>query len=353
VTGFERLIEDALAKQADRAPHPGPVLNALRSPRRRRPSSWALAVGASATALVVAVAVALPVDAPRTDPGSAVPVSTSQASRSERIALRHSPTWLPDGHTERLRSNATGSGPDGGLQRYWLAVPVDAEHVGDQPGVRLDVSEPSPGTPIGGEEIGVGGRPGSVVTTASGVLVMWEAENGDRLQVAVRGLADARAVAVRVAESVRLDATTYAAPLAPGAGRSSGGRGVVVAGDDPEHRLHLISSLGDRGNGFPWRATLSSERPGLGEGGEPVTARGHAGVFFAPRGQPDEQDPWTPAELLVLLDDGQWLRVTATGYPGADVAVERTTATRDDLVALAEDVVIDPAADVSWLGSRP
>ncbi|MEO6089822.1 MAG: hypothetical protein ABIQ18_42610, partial [Umezawaea sp.] len=88
------LIREALFKQADRAPAPGPTLAALRRPQRRRRAPLFIAVAVTAAVLA---AIALTVTRPvvETAPPATSTTAPAPSAPSLDARLRYRPDWLP------------------------------------------------------------------------------------------------------------------------------------------------------------------------------------------------------------------------------------------------------------------
>jgi hypothetical protein len=104
MTDTEELIASALARQADRAPHPGPIVHAL---AKRRHRSWRTLVVIVVAMLVtggISVPLALqsspdqPAPTPAPDP---VPRDTSSG-----VPMAYMPTYLPQGYVETRRTTS-------------------------------------------------------------------------------------------------------------------------------------------------------------------------------------------------------------------------------------------------------
>ncbi|WP_367135429.1 hypothetical protein [Saccharothrix sp. HUAS TT1] len=349
----EDLIEDALRLRADQAPPEGAVLAALHRPRKsRKPVFLAVAAATAAVAVaVVATTIGRPsAGAPPAGPGSVLPTTSPDASPTtaasfDPFTLGYSPSWLPDGLTERNRFvDATG-----GVQRVWkhdggqvvapsleLVVPKDAEaqellHRQVRDAAAADqvvingrtalVADPATlVTPLPGDTR----EPGAPDGTPPDTRVVLNPEPGRYLQFTLSNTADARAEAIRIAESMRPDPTSL--------------RGPVSVGGEVAHQAGVnglgwhVSTTGVVG-GVTYGANLSSyvDEPIGNPGVAPVavTARGASAEYLGERG----------GYLRVDLGPDLHLLVFGPG-PG--------TTSAQDLVAVAEAVVLDPDPGLPW-----
>jgi hypothetical protein len=319
----ETLLREGLDRLAERAPDGHEVRNALaraRQTRRRGRPRLALAAVAAA---VIAVTAGVPIVL------HAVPSEQITAAAGRPVAS-FTPGWLPDGFTEQYRS----SGPDITPQvRRWLAGPgritLSAYSTADpdwsQTALRIAALK---------DQVVVGGRVGMVTgDTGTAALLTWMADDRHVLTVAVEAVPGARAVAQEVAESVTTDDPVRVrgearfGPLPGGLREFS----TTVQGDSPGDGSTALDASADTAPRVAaLHATVGAGSPGLG-GTTPVPVRGGTGSYRAPAG---------PLEgmVAVQLPSGHWLTVSGR-QP------------QDELVAVANAVVLDPAPDYSWLGT--
>jgi hypothetical protein len=301
----EDLIRESLAKQADRAPAPGPVLAALHRPPRRR--ALVLAVAAVVGVLVVAAGVVSLRQRTEPVPPAAPP-----------LPIRYTPDWLPDGYYEQAR----GYDSDGVGSRTWLPAPVrvdqDARNLSG-PWLAL-VSGPDRGDPERDDV--VGGVTGHYYTDEArgSVMFSWTPDQGGTaVTVVVHEVPDRRAVLERVVRSVRPESTTrMPVPLLV----DSGPHDVHGTPDD-----WSVEAFDSRWEGVPYTAKLESRRPLLT--GEPAVVRGVRGIV-------DEHG------LAVQLAPDRWLSVRPVSDP----------IPADRLIAIADAARVDLHPDMSWLGTR-
>ncbi|GGM83336.1 hypothetical protein GCM10011609_19080 [Lentzea pudingi] len=291
----EQLIKEALGRLAERTPHPGPTLNALRRKRKRQRNNIFLIATAGVAAVAVLVfggliasdryAPPMPNDAA----AALVPVGSGE------VSLKYAPHWLPEGfgETSRTTNNA--------VTRVWSVADGKASVV-------LTALGGMPGT-AGWDEVTVRGLKAWARVADGAASVVWKAQ--DALDVSVRGVDDVRAVALRVAESVRADAkATHRAPFkveGEYADQMSG-----VAPDRWDASLNLGSAT----------VHVATQKPELAAA-EPVSVRGREGLRSG---------------ATVAVSDGErWIWATSSAYS-------------DRLVELVNDVELVGKPDTGWIG---
>ncbi|SDN89263.1 hypothetical protein [Lentzea jiangxiensis] len=301
----EQLIKDALGKLAERTPHPGPTLNALRRKHKRQRNNIFLIATAGVAAVAVLVfggLVASDRYAPPTGGDAAAALVPDAAGG---IALEYAPHWLPDGFVEGAR------GVSGGLSaRVWVPsnAPVDAGD-GGGPSVSVGSTPDHPDT-TGWQEVSVRGLKGHLRVEGQTATVAWKAQ--DVVLVSVREVGDVRETALRVADSVRADAKLAYQP----AFRLNGQPAARVGGTGPADWVARADT--------PARVQVSPRTPQLGGSRTPVSVRGKQG--FVENGD------------VVVRDGDVW--IIATG----DLPV-------DELVAAVNQVEL-LKADTSWIRKR-
>ncbi|GLY52752.1 hypothetical protein [Lentzea sp. NBRC 102530] len=197
----EQRIKEALGLLAERTPHPGPTLNALRRKRKRQRNNIFLL----ATAGVAAVAVLIFAGVIASD--RYVPPNPNDAGAAlvpaVPGALKYQPHWLPEGFVEGGRTVQ-----DGVTTRVWVpeGSPRNAASNGDK---SIELASGANHAETGGwQDVSVRGLQGKarVVDLPAGTTaeVRWKAQ--DALVVSVRGVSgDLRETALRIADSVRAD----------------------------------------------------------------------------------------------------------------------------------------------------
>lgn len=296
----EQRIKEALGLLAERTPHPGPTLNALKRKRKRQRNNIFLIATAGVAAVAVLVfggliasdryAPPLPNDAAAAlvqDDGTGVP-------------FKYAPHWLPDGFVESLRATNTAPtrvwGPAGATPYSNPSVVIRAH--GEMPDVR------------GWDPARVRGLEAWVQVRGDAATVVWKAQ--DVLDVSVNGVGGAREVALRVAESVRADAKiTHTPPF-----KLEGRYAELVRGTAPDS---WHSSLA-------WNAVsvqVATAKPELPAPNEPVTVRGKQGV--------------RNGNTVAVQDGGLWISATASDWS-------------EELVELVNKVEIVDRPDTGWIG---
>lgn len=295
----EQLIKEALGKLAERTPHPGPTLNALRRKHKRHRNVFLIA-----TAGVAAVAVLIFTGVIASDryapPNSNDAAAALVQDDGKSVPFKYAPHWLPAGFVESLR--ATNAAPTrvwgpAGATPYGNPSLVIRAH-GGMPDVR------------GWDLTRVRGLEAWVQVRGDAATVVWKAQ--DVLDVSVNGMGDAREVALRVAESVRADAKiTYTPPF-----KLEGRYAELVRGTAPD-RWH--SSLGRNSVSVQ----VATEKPELPAPNEPLTVRGKQGV--------------RNGNTVAVQDGGLWISATASAWS-------------DELVELVNKVEIVNQPDTGWIG---
>ncbi|AUS78217.1 hypothetical protein C1701_07370 [Actinoalloteichus sp. AHMU CJ021] len=376
----ERLIREALLRQADAGPEPAEVLAGLERAgerRRRRRRGTLLVAAATVTTIAVPVAVLALADGER-GPGVVAAPDTPPSEEppdteflGETASLGYGPTWVPEGFLEYRRTFEStpppepveGEGPtEWSHTRSWTSGPVEEaavtaptvtvwvlkyenpqtnHNLDDLPEVQLDDT-----TTAHVNEDQRGYRSRLSWFPAPDVLVV----------VTASSIEDSFRVATDVARSVRADVhVEFPMPL-------------ELDGPNPARSVSLGAQPGDE---RAWSALLSTGVPGeedyqaeleveylpdrpevdqpwMPDGAPPpveTPVLGGTAFFYAPH------HPWSsggrPASLVVPTADGRWL-VVRDGRP-----TEGSSVTMDDLVDVADSLVVHPDVDRSWVGTRP
>lgn len=311
----EQLIKEALGKLAERTPHPGPTLNALRRKHKRHRNVFLIATAgmAAVAVLIFAGLVASDRYTPNHNDAAAALIPTN----GQGVQIKYTPHWLPDGYVESYRSVGDET------TRVWLPSSklTDTSPQEHATGSRVLLSKIKklPEDLSKWQEVKIRGLRAWVLTfddqRAGGTAdVVWQAQ--DALRVSVRGVTDVGEVARRVADSVRADANlTYLAPFSV-----DGKAATEIWGSSP----------------YKWTArwsaekvgvTLSTSAPAL-TGGTPVTVRGRQGAVVG------------DGRTVVVHDSGLWLSVSAQDS--------------DSAVQVADRVELQhmPHPDTVWIGGR-
>ncbi|AXB46387.1 hypothetical protein [Amycolatopsis albispora] len=325
----EELIRDALAKQADRAPHGDPIRYALAA---ERPSSRrGLVVGVVAALVVTLALVATSLLAPSTT----APVAGFAQRELAGLPMRYDAGWLPDGYAETSRTSSYGH-----LQtRTWTSGPATISLMvqvgGRNPVWTGDLADAPPA-----DRVSVHGSPGAFERTddPDRVLLSWLPKPDVRLGLLFTAVPGARSFAQRVAESVHEseDVLTPQFDLGLAPERVE----VTVGGSSPATATTTVSDSGIGGNWKELDAVIAPAPSDL-PGGYEVPVRGLRGTFVP-------FQPETGAALSVPLGDGRWLVLRT---PPAQYGVQGP-AWESALVEVAEKIVLNSAVDFSWVGAR-
>ncbi|KOV81982.1 hypothetical protein [Nocardia sp. NRRL S-836] len=303
----EQLIKEALGQLAERTPHPGPTLNALRRKRKRHRNVFLIATAGVAAAAVLIFTGLLASDR-YTPPSStdAAAVLGGGDQGTSRLPLKYAPHWLPTGHVEVYRDLLEGE------RAYVPAGAQGYPFTDGGPLTKVLKSKSKPDT-AGWDEVTVRGLKAWVHTvqgqsTGPTAVVVWEAQ--DWLSVLVRGTADVRQDALRVAESVRADAKVVQQPLFTLDGHEANQVWGSSPGDWGAHLFHDDVSV-----------QVGTRTPGVT--GAPVTVRGKQGVADEGR--------------VAVLDGPVWVTVIGA-------------VPQEKLVDLANKVQLASSPDTSWIG---
>ncbi|WP_156077024.1 hypothetical protein [Saccharothrix sp. NRRL B-16314] len=367
---IDDLIRDAVRRQEELAVDPDRIRAALpaRAARRVRVHRTRTLIAVAAAASV-AVAVAVPTVVLReaadvgvaSSPATPTPTAPSTAAPSPGTAtapLRFKPTWLPSGLTEWQRSVPLTSEPDtkASVVRIWKTTPADEiANLGLYAySSRQDKSPPSPpvvvnaeGTTIEltdpGREVEINGKPGYYDGRST---ITWQVDPATKLMLVAPELGLSEDDLFRIARSVQPDDTRLHLPLRTGP--LPGGvvaQFATVDGESPDS--WEASLLAQRTMAAYVSVRFgTTDRVATGEG-EAVTVRGVAARLAKPSGDTDTQVGYrTDWVLTVDLGDGRRLAVHAGSGP--DSAAPALT--REDVLRIAEQVELDPNADLDWLG---
>ncbi|GAB2855590.1 hypothetical protein [Lentzea nigeriaca] len=306
----EQLVKDALGKLAERTPHPGPTLNALRRKRKRHRNVFMIAAAGMAAVAVLIFAGVIASD--RYSPPSGNDAAAAlMPNNGQSIALRYAPHWLPDGFVENFR------GTHEQVSRAWVPKGAKGYPFDDGgPAVIIGTSAEMPDT-NGWDSVTVRGlkawaRTGAGQSRDATAHVVWKAQ--DILNVEVRGVPDARTVALRVAESVRADPKLTHQPAFKLDGRFAD----HMWGTKPGEWESMTN----------WRNQVSVHvspvAPALAGESYPIRVRG--------------KDGFRTGNTVSVLDGGAWIWASAESY--SDLVLEAVN-----------KVELVPSPDTSWIGS--
>ncbi|SDJ84025.1 hypothetical protein SAMN04488074_103341 [Lentzea albidocapillata subsp. violacea] len=296
----EQLIKEALGRLAERTPHPGPTLNALRRKRKRQRNNIFLIATAGMAAVVTLIFAGVIASDRYTPPNANDAAAALVQDNGKSVAFKYAPHWLPSGFVESLR--ATNVSPT----RVW--GPAGATPYSN-PSLVIRALGGMPDT-HGWESANVRGLEAWVQVRGDAATVVWKAQ--DVLEVTMSGASDAREVALRVAESVRADAKiTHEPPF-----KLEGRYAELVRGTAPD-RWH--SSLGRNSISVQ----VATDRPELPAPNEALTVRGKQGV--------------RNGNTVAVQDGGLWISATSSAWS-------------DELIELVNKVEIAGGPDTGWIG---
>jgi hypothetical protein len=321
----EELIKAALAKQVQRAPHPGPILNALSQPRRRRTRPALVAI---IGACVIAGAVVVPLSF-RSDQSAPPPPATQAPAPSSSsavkpvatgIPLKYRPADIPDGFVQLIR----GSYLDGTYQRWgWykdgslITMHVWTRGNEQFAGCATHLNANQPGV----QKITVNGSSGSLrLGPDSGATVRWCRDNDTVFTLTVSSVANPAEVAQKMAASVRPDSSSTVTPtLAFGQLPASiTHTEVTVSGKSAEAATADVTAYGNNNN-----PAISARV--VRKGG--TLTQEHDGVVV----------------VTVPLPDGRQVEASSQG---------NTVLSRKQLTEIANGIKVEPNPDFSWVGTR-
>lgn len=307
----EQLIKDALGKLAERTPHPGPTLNALRRKRKRQRNNIFLIATAGMAAVAVLIFAGVVASDRYTPPNGNDAAAVLMPGNGQSVSLKYTPHWLPEGFVENFR------GTNGQVSRVWVPSGDKGYPFNDgRPAVTVSTRADLPDVK-GWEETTVRGLKAWVQVVQgqardSVAHVLWKAQ--DVLNVEVRGVDDVRATALRVAESVRADAKiVHQAPF-----KLDGKPADHMWGTKPGEWTAMTN----------WKNNItvhvSTQKPELQAPAEPVGVRGRTGHKAG-------------NTVAVLDTTGVW--IWATSEKPTDAVFDALTA-----------VELVPSPDTSWIG---
>ncbi|MBP2322920.1 hypothetical protein JOF56_003305 [Kibdelosporangium banguiense] len=312
MTDTEELIKAALAKAANRAPHPGQIINALAKPRRRRRSLLVVVIGAAVVTAAITVPIAFRQSA---EPVLPAPPATTQPTPPPAVTafpMRYTVTGLPPGFVERSRS----ADLDGGGQARSWSTDKDWS-------IHLAVHTPrspvwSSVTRKGAEQILVGGAPGWVAGPSTGgfINVVFMPDQDTAIVVQASGGPDIRERAIKAANSVRPD-------------------GVAVVGQE--------LSFGTLPAGLSRiRVSIQGSSPATGEAWTDASTTTDSGPpAIQARVVPRNATKLNGWNVVVPTPDGREIELVYSG--GSQLSEPQAR-------QIAEDMKVGPKPDFSWLG---
>ncbi|WP_158886356.1 hypothetical protein [Amycolatopsis anabasis] len=336
----EQLIRDALARQAERAPHPQRVLAGLHQGRTPRRGSFRLLAAFAAVAIVaVGVPLSLRLLAPVNQQAPLPPAAPAAPPERPGTPLRFGPGWLPEGLVETERGHAN----DQGVYRTWTPGHNGGIQDGNEPYAQLSVypaTAPAwadvPRVLASGKNgVPVGGTRGYVAADRAEdqfARLVWMPGADTVLVLNVGNLPKPLALARRIADSVRpVEAPEVRMPVI---GDGLRDLGFSVRGASPDGWTAVAQ--GRRGK---YLVSVELSRAEFRPGGQPVTVRGRSGSYLE---RPDGSLPGS--RIAVPLGNGLLLSVYGTDADGLMPL--------PDLIAVTDALTVDEQAGYPWLGTR-
>jgi hypothetical protein len=357
---IDDLIRDAVRRQEELAVDPERIRTALpaRTARRRRTLTVAAIAAVAVAAVAVAAAVTAPVIILREPSGGGSAVSpTSTVAPPPAVAsapLRYRPTWLPAGFVERSRSVPVSDPalPKVTTDRLWKRTSLDDGELGHLGLSTWDASDEDAGRQPP-SQAGTDGK--ADVTSGSDVdingsrgrydndVVTWQVGH-TTLMLYAPGAGLSKNEMLRVARSVRPDPASLRLPLrVDWLPDGVIGEFATMQGDSPSKWNSYVMAEGDARYAYvSFGPTVPEPR------GDAITVNGRAAHLASV----DEDDPFWPnhrMRWLLTMDagDGRCLTIRAGSLEYQQVP---TPLVRDDVVRIAESVVLDPNPDLTWLG---
>lgn len=360
---LETRLRAEYAHRAAAATGADAILAALADPRPtalrpyRDPRStgrWiAVAAGVAIIAAGVPIGLHLAGGNPATGPAAGHQHDTS-------YALTFRPAWLPSGYVASQRESSLG-----GLEQdmTWNG-PIDWKNPQVPPKLELEVdstatpygkasaeSSLDPTVMKGDNATTINGHPAAVMNEFMGyTTITWQPSPDVVLTASSSGLGDALPTVKRMAESVVPDNSgraTVTAGLAFGT-LPDGYHAYAQEADGIEKNVSARTIRAAYGSAtdathdlnVQWNPKGFADLPSPEGTKTPITVRGQAGSYIVGK---DE------SALVVNLADGSRLTVESTPLRFTDrPAPPRLT--KEQLIAVANGIVIDPDPDVSWLG---
>jgi hypothetical protein len=289
-----------------------------------------------------------------TAPAVPTPSAALSPSRSPGLLMRdmilgYGPTWLPAGLVERGRMGFWDDG--GGWIRQWAGSAVDVS--GGLPAARLELAaspivegsfEDTGQVGDGQTAVDIGGGKQAILSRKEGMSTLqWRADARTALTLYDR-LGLSQADLLRVARSVQADESVFSIPLRLATvpeGREPSM--IEFVGNSPTSylaKVHLRESTAPTESKTIVPSTISiavgtvTTAP---NGGEPLTVAGRPARLIAGT-QPMGSQTVSTVAIAVDLGAGKWLTIS-----GREI-------TREQAIAVAEQVQVIADADRSWIG---
>lgn len=361
-TEFEARLRAALRYQANRAPDPDRVRNALYQHQDREPRFRKSVVLVAAVAAVVAIgAIGLPTglhllhDRVATNRHTTVGAASSEPLTTAPAAsnpLTYRPGWLPSGFREGTRGGLNGTI----ASRTWFPAGQDnytSTAAGTVvPSINItvmtraesgmfDQDAASITNPGNLPTTTVNGHPGVTLAEQLGTpptpldRVLWMPDANTVLSVTVIDMPDGLTVAQRVADSVKTDTTAVLQdPFSPSSAVPGGAMLAKVSVQGTGPSTWTAAAETSEVGGVVVTVALGTSDPATG--GTAVTVHGTTGHFlpsvrvFGPGTDP------APAVIVPVGD--LWFSVAGLGL------------SQSQLVDIANEIAVNPNIDVAWVG---
>jgi hypothetical protein len=298
----EELVKAALAKGAERAPHPGQIINALnaRRPRRRRRSMLVAVIGTAAVIAAITVPIAARQSAEPTPPSPPATQDTPPPA-AVAIPMKYKVADLPPDYVERIRSADYGGGAQ---MRGWrtskdwtIYLSVHTRRSPSWSSVTRRSNEP----------VSISGTPGWVINYSGFTDVVFTPDKDTVIVVQAAGIS--------AANSVRPDGVTVVSPeLSFGA---------------------LPAQLGLVG------VMVMGSSPATGESWTVAWAPGAQAPAVQARVVPRDSAKLFGKNVVVPTQDGREIELK---YNGSSQLTEQQAR------EIAEDMTVGAKPDLSWLG---
>nr|WP_042195428.1 hypothetical protein [Kibdelosporangium sp. MJ126-NF4]CEL22002.1 hypothetical protein [Kibdelosporangium sp. MJ126-NF4]CTQ92782.1 hypothetical protein [Kibdelosporangium sp. MJ126-NF4] len=311
----EELIKAALARSVENTPHPGPVINALNQRRRRRVRPLVIALIAAATvAAAVAVPVALRQPEASAPPATELPPPVTATGTAKTVPMRYRIPHLPAGFVETGRRSDLDLAEQArtwtkGIQRMTLEVVTSRSPEWE---VKLTATGKGGGTD---GKTTVAGHPGRLAINEPTYAVLeWRPQPDVLLSLSLWDNDKPADKLMALAQTVEPDnKSVVQAPL-------------------------RFKTLPDR---FTRTAvTVMGDSPDTARTVVEVSVPGREVSMIAASIEDKDEGSHTGA-VITPLPDGRAVHLLRLGT---------VDLTDDQLRELAKGVVVEPAADLSWIG---
>ena len=344
---LENRLRTEFADRASRATGADRIRTALASQplqlsARRRPAPIGRWITVAAAVAVVAAGIPIGLRLASHNPPDPSPPSASSLRADVAYQLSYQAGWLP---SEFVVSGRTASVNGAAQRQSWVDPRGSAA---PPPTIELDVFAASSllgQTQIDGIQrakyrLDINGHRGYVLMDGENAALAWQPDQDTVLMVEIARVASGLPTAERIARSVvRTNPVPVTSGLAFGqlpSGYQPFSQGASGRRSAPERTIGAID--GPLTPGLADVTAMLSPSPDPADipdaQRKPVTVRGRPAIYQSGRGD---------TVVQVRLADGYWLSVLSSPRAQTPPMPE------DQLVAIANDITIDPDADFSWL----